>query len=99
MATEALNLEDAHYFLTLEEARLDRATAQHRRRLTIRLGIGSDTVLGKFIDVSRLYYPQSDLASSLKPLLSAFAAPSSRQWWPADSDVRGGSPMVYANYS
>ncbi|KAL1445678.1 hypothetical protein MTO96_044886 [Rhipicephalus appendiculatus] len=96
IATEALNLEDAHYFLTLEEARLDRAAAQHRRRLTNRPRIGSDTVLGKFIDACRLYDLQSDLASSstsgdasLKPLLSAFAAPSSREWWPADSDVRG----------
>ncbi|KAL1482811.1 hypothetical protein MTO96_033537 [Rhipicephalus appendiculatus] len=96
MATEALNLEDAHYFLSLEETRLDRAAAQHRRRLTNRPRIGSDTVMGKFIYACRLYELHSDLASSsasgnasLKPLLSAFAAPSSRQWWPADSDVRG----------
>ncbi|KAL1479531.1 hypothetical protein MTO96_051767 [Rhipicephalus appendiculatus] len=96
MATEVLNMEDAHYFLSLEETRLDRAAAQHQRRLSDLPRIGSDTVLGKFIYASRLYDLQSDVASpsasgdaSLKPLSSAFAAPSSREWWPADSDVRG----------
>ncbi|KAL1479528.1 hypothetical protein MTO96_051764 [Rhipicephalus appendiculatus] len=49
MATEVLNMEDAHYFLSLEETRLDRAAAQHQRRLSDLPRIGSDTVLGKFI--------------------------------------------------
>ncbi|KAH7976752.1 prolyl 4-hydroxylase subunit alpha-1 [Rhipicephalus sanguineus] len=95
MATEALNLEDAHYFLFLEETRLDRAAAQHRRSLTDRPRIASDTVLGKFIYACLLYDSHSDLGStaygdvSLEPLLTAFAAPSSREWWPADSDIRG----------
>ncbi|XP_037521537.1 prolyl 4-hydroxylase subunit alpha-1 [Rhipicephalus sanguineus] len=96
MATEVLNLEDAHYFLSLEETRLDRAAAQHRTPLTNRPRIGFNTVLGKFIYACRLDDLQSDLASSsasgdafFNSLLSAFAAPSSREWWPADSDVRG----------
>ncbi|XP_037521535.1 prolyl 4-hydroxylase subunit alpha-2-like [Rhipicephalus sanguineus] len=96
MATEVLNLEDALYFLSLEETRLDRAAAQHRTRLTNRPRIGSGTGLGMFIYACRLYDLQSDLSSTsasgdafFNSLLSAFAAPSSREWWPADSDVRG----------
>ncbi|KAH7944477.1 prolyl 4-hydroxylase subunit alpha-1 [Rhipicephalus sanguineus] len=95
MATEVLNLEDAHY-LSLEETHLDRAAAQYRRRLTNRPRIGSRTLFGKFIDACRLYDLQYDLSStsasgvaSLKTLLSAFVAPSSCDWWPADSDIRG----------
>ncbi|KAH7944476.1 hypothetical protein HPB52_020107 [Rhipicephalus sanguineus] len=64
MATEVLNLEDAHYFLSLEETRLDRAAAQHRTPLTNRPRIGFNTVLGKFIYACRLDDLQSDLASS-----------------------------------
>ncbi|XP_065281621.1 prolyl 4-hydroxylase subunit alpha-2-like [Dermacentor albipictus] len=91
MATEALSLEDAHYFLSLEESRLDRAAAQHRRRLSSFPRVGSDTVLGKFIRTCRLYALQADAASaaSMPALLPAFAAPSSRKWWPADRDVTG----------
>lgn len=93
MATEALSLEDAHYFLSLEEIRLDRAAVEHRRRLSSFPRIGSDTVLGKFIRACRLYALHSDAASaaSLPALLPAFAAPSSRKWWPADSDIAGGA--------
>ncbi|KAH8037973.1 hypothetical protein HPB51_020254 [Rhipicephalus microplus] len=95
MTTEALNLEDARFFLSLEETRLDRAAAHHRLRFVINPRIGSDTALSKFIYASRLYDLYSDLTAtasgdaSLEPLFSAFAAPSSREWWPADSDVRG----------
>ncbi|KAH6942297.1 hypothetical protein HPB50_003321 [Hyalomma asiaticum] len=95
MATEALNLEDAYYFLTLQETRLGRASAEHRARLRDRPRVGSATALGTFISACRLYDLHSDLPSSVstevssKPLRSAFSTPSSRKWWPSDSDVTG----------
>ncbi|XP_077548413.1 prolyl 4-hydroxylase subunit alpha-3-like [Haemaphysalis longicornis] len=97
MITEDLELQDARYFILREEDRLKRAAQRHRESLVaVRQRDGHDA-LKTFLSTTRLwsFIPSlSAFQNSRANLKVAHTSPSSRTWWPTDSDVSGGAAAI-----
>ncbi|KAL1470020.1 hypothetical protein MTO96_024690 [Rhipicephalus appendiculatus] len=97
IGTEHIALEDGHFYVLLQERKLAAMTSHYEAfRETESLTAGHSAI-ATFILVSRLNSFTSNgvlgLAAAAHRYLwclpKAFLSPSSRQWWPTDSDVNG----------
>ncbi|XP_075750763.1 prolyl 4-hydroxylase subunit alpha-2-like [Rhipicephalus microplus] len=97
IGTEQIALEDGHFYVLLQERKLA-AVRSHfeafRKNEPLR---AQHSTVATFLFVSRLFNFTSSGALSVSAVShtylgnvsNAFLSPSSREWWPADSDVSG----------
>ncbi|KAH7944323.1 hypothetical protein HPB52_018273 [Rhipicephalus sanguineus] len=96
MGTENMALEDVRFYVLLQEHMLAGVISDYESMRTTKSLKPEQSSLGTFLFMSRLtelssYASLGAQPASLRSLPGAFLSPTSRQWWPEDSDVAGAS--------
>ncbi|KAL1470017.1 hypothetical protein MTO96_024687 [Rhipicephalus appendiculatus] len=97
IGTEHIALEDGHFYVLLQERKLAAVRSHYEAFREIESLTAGHSAIATFIFVSRLSsftsYGALGVAATahrhLGSLPNAFLSPSSREWWPSDSDVNG----------